>query len=105
MNELLKYVFENNNLITHVIFGRNGQISIKRQGDDFYMYFDNVENLIEYVKRNSMSLKQFELEVVAELKKYPYLKWHNKETAKLVKKLFKDGLSVKETVNWVILNN
>lgn len=103
MEESLKYIFENNNLITHVIFPREGQISIKRQGDDFYMYFDNIEKLIEYVKRNSMSLKEFESEVAAELKKYPFLKWQNKKTAKLVKKLFKDGLSVKETADFILI--
>lgn len=105
MNELLKYVFENNNLITHVIFNRNGVISVKRNGDDFYLYFKDADELVEYVKLKNTTLKDYETKVASELKKYPLLKWQNKKTATLVRKLFKDGLSISETVNWVILNN
>jgi len=105
MEEKLKYIFENNNLITHVIFTRDGKVQIKRIGDDCYMYFDDILKLIEYVKRNAMTLKEFELEVVSELKKYSFLKWGNKKTSKLVSSLFKDGLTVSETVGLVILNN
>lgn len=103
MNEVLKYVFENNKLIEDVVFGRDGQVRVKRNGDYCYMYFDNIDKLIEYVKRNSMSLKDFESEVASELSKYPFLKWENKKTAKLVRKLFKDGFSVKESVDFILI--
>jgi len=33
MNELLKYVFDNSNLIDFVIFSRDGKIQVKRNGD------------------------------------------------------------------------
>lgn len=49
-------------------------------------------------------MKDFEEQVAKELSKYPYLNWKNKSTAKLVRKLFKQGLSVSETVGIVILN-
>lgn len=101
MNEVLKYVFENNNLITDVIFNRSGEIKVKRQGDDFYLYFKDLNELVEYVDLKSMSFERFSKEVSEELKKYPFLDWKNKKTSKLVKKLFKDGFTVKEAVNFV----
>lgn len=105
MEESLNFIFDNNNLITHVIFTRDGRVQVKINGDDFYMYFDDIEKLTEYVKRNAMTLKEFELEVIVELKKYPLLNWKNKSTAKLVKHFFEDGLTVSEAVGLVILNN
>lgn len=58
MNELLKYVFENNKLITQVIFNRNGEISVKRNGDDFYLYFKDADALVEYVKQSNLEDKE-----------------------------------------------
>lgn len=58
MEEVLKYVFDNNNLISHVIFNRNGEISVKRNGDDFYLYFKDQKELIEYVKQSNLEDNQ-----------------------------------------------
>lgn len=52
-----------------------------------------------------MNYSEFEKEVANELKKYPFLKWQNKKTSRLVKKLFKVGYDIKNTVGMVILNN
>lgn len=52
-----------------------------------------------------MEYKEFEKQVATQLKKYPFLKWQNKKTSRLVKKLFKEGYDVKNTVGLCILNN
>lgn len=50
-------------------------------------------------------MEEFENKVSDELKKYPFLNWKNKKTLKLVRKLFKKGYSISQTVQLVILNN
>lgn len=51
------------------------------------------------------NLSPFEKQVAYQLSFYPLLQWKNKKTARLVRKLFKQGYSVKETVGIVVLNN
>lgn len=50
-------------------------------------------------------LKDFESKVAEKLKSYPFLKWQNKKTAKLVKKLYYKGYNLADTISFVILNS
>ncbi len=52
-----------------------------------------------------MEYSEFEKSVAKELSMYPFVKWQNKKTRNLVKRLFKQGYSVKQTVQFCILNN
>jgi len=51
-----------------------------------------------------VDLKDFEFKVSEHLKMYPFLPWRNKKTAKLVRKLYKQGYNIADTVGMVILN-
>lgn len=52
-----------------------------------------------------MEYQEYTKNVAKELSQYPFLKWQNKKTARLVKKLYKLGYPIKDTVGMVILNN
>jgi len=47
----------------------------------------------------------FETEVAIQLAKHPFLKWRNRKTHRLVKKLYNLGHTVDYTVNLIILNS
>lgn len=49
-------------------------------------------------------LKDFESKVAEQLKMYPFLPWKNKKTANLVRKLYRKGYNIADTVGMVILN-
>lgn len=49
--------------------------------------------------------QEYTKKVAKELSLYPFLQWQNKKTAKLVKKLYKLGYPIKDTVGMVILNS
>ena len=49
-------------------------------------------------------LNDFELKVAEQLKMYPFLPWKNRKTANLVRKLYKKGYNISDTVGMVILN-
>lgn len=52
-----------------------------------------------------IDVKDFENKVASELKMYPFLKWRNTKTAKLVRRLYKQGYNIADAVGMVILNN
>ncbi|WP_288447885.1 hypothetical protein [uncultured Chryseobacterium sp.] len=52
-----------------------------------------------------MEYSEYSKSVAKELSKYPFLKWQNKKTARLVRKLYKEGYPIKQTVQFCILNN
>lgn len=49
--------------------------------------------------------KDFELKVAEKLKMHPNLNLKNKKTADLVKKLYKKGYNISDTIGMLILNS
>jgi len=49
-------------------------------------------------------LKDFESKIAKQLGMYPFLNWKNRKTANLVRKLYKQGYNIADTVGMVILN-